>query len=76
MNSDQKLPGFLANRSVADRRTGKLAAPPYATGTGVVLIERRSGIDRRAAADQARAVAEQSDKIETPISQPGFAAHQ
>jgi hypothetical protein len=67
MDSDQKLPGFLANRSVSDRRTCKIATPPYATGTGVVLIERRSGNDRRATASQSQVTTDKPGKIDAPV---------
>jgi hypothetical protein len=67
MNSEQKLPGFLATRSIGDRRNQKLCAPPYSTGTGFVLIERRSGNDRRAASDQPQTVAEMPGNINQKI---------
>jgi hypothetical protein len=67
MDSEQKLPGFLATRSIGDRRNQKLCAPPYATGTDFVLIERRSGNDRRATSDQPQAVAEMSGNIDQKI---------
>lgn len=67
MNSEQKLPGFLATRSVGDRRNGNACVPPYETGTGMVLIERRSGNDRRDTQAQSHAVAEKTGDIKMPI---------
>jgi hypothetical protein len=60
MNSEHKLPGFLATRRVGDRRNEKLCAP-YSTGTGVILTERRSGNDRRATSAQMGAEDEKVD---------------
>ncbi len=68
MNSEQKLPGFLATRSVGDRRNQNLSAPPYATGTGTVMIERRSGADRRNVHLHSQAMTEKSDSIEMPVN--------
>ncbi|HEY8100648.1 MAG TPA: hypothetical protein VIF82_07825 [Burkholderiaceae bacterium] len=69
MDLEQKLPGFLATRSIGDRRNEKSCVPPYSTGIGLVLIERRSGNDRRAAShppQQPLNDAEKSDNIEMP----------
>jgi hypothetical protein len=63
MNPEQKLPGFLATRSIGDRRNGTPCAPPYSTGTGVVLIERRSGNDRRATPRQPNAEILELNKV-------------
>jgi hypothetical protein len=61
MDSDKQLPGFLANRSVTDRRNGNTCTSPYGTGPGKVLIERRSGIDRRVMLHQPNVVTEKTD---------------
>ncbi len=62
MNTEQKLPGFLANRSIGDRRNRNLDAPPYLTGEGMVLIERRSGSDRRGMPSQSQVFMEKSEE--------------
>jgi hypothetical protein len=67
MDSDKHLPGFLANRSVADRRNGNACTPPYSTGTGKILIERRSGNDRRGMLHQQHVATEKAGNADMQL---------
>jgi len=39
--------GFIVRRNAEDRRSGERREPPYLTGEGMVLFDRRSHEDRR-----------------------------
>ena len=49
---------FVVQRAGKDRRSGELLEPPYMTGEGMVLFDRRSHEDRRNCMPQRRMDAE------------------